>query len=209
MNALGYQSYVARMLFSFVVFGAVGCCVLFFLPLPVSAAAIRFPDGIYPYSIVEQDIAVVLREFGQNLGIRVKLSPKVSGAVKGKLPPLPALGFLNHLCQTYGLEWYFDGSTLHISSISEEVTRFLPLNKSNSPATLIDTLKQLSFYDERYPLRPGPDDLSIVVTGPPVYVGLIEQTLSALPQGAAVPAQTVIYRGASVSVEQFGATSKQ
>ena len=100
-------------------------------PLAASALAapMQLPDGIYPYSVLDQDVTAVLREFGQNLGLRVKLSPKVSGTVKGKLPRLPALEFLNHVCQMYGLEWYYDGATLHISSVSEETTRFLPLHK--------------------------------------------------------------------------------
>ncbi len=186
-----------------------GYCALAFLPSPVTAAALRLPDEIYPYSVVEQDIAVVLREFGQNVGVRIKVSPKVNGSVKGKLPQLRALDFLNHLCQTYGLEWYFDGSTLHISSTSEEVTRFLPINKPLTPAKLIENLKQLSFYDERFPVRTGPDGASVVVSGPPVYVDLVEQTLSSTPNGISeIPTQTVIYRGPNVSVERFDTESR-
>lgn len=175
-----------------------------FLPIPAIAAPLKLPNEIYPYNVVEQDIAVVLREFGQNMGLRVKLSSQVSGAVKGKLPQLPAMDFLNHLCQMYGLEWYYDGSALHVSSVTEEVTRFLPL-KSTTLARLIENLKQLAFYDDRYPLRAGPDGASIIVSGPPVYVALVEQTLSSIPAEASeLPAQTVIYRGPSISVARFG-----
>lgn len=185
---------------------ACGCSALLFPLAPAAATAIRFPDEVYPYNVLEQDVAVVLREFGQNLGVRVKLSPKATGTVKGKLPRLPALGFLNHICRTYGLEWYYDGATLHVSAVSEEVTRFLPLDKSESPRPLIDSLKQLSFYDERYPLRTGPDNASVVVLGPPVYVSLVEQTLLSMQGG--VPTQTTVYRGGAVSVEKFGQVAK-
>lgn len=165
------------------------------------AAPMQLPDGIYPYSVLDQDVTAVLREFGQNLGLKIKLSAKVSGTVKGKLPRLPALGFLNHVCQMYGLEWYYDGATLHISSVSEETTRFLPLQKALLLPGLIASLERLSFYDERYPIRIGAGGASVIVTGPPVYVALIEQTL--LMQGG-VPKQTMIYRGGSVAIEKFG-----
>jgi type II secretory pathway component GspD/PulD (secretin) len=166
------------------------------------AAPLELPDGVYPYSVLDQDVTGVLREFGQNLGLRVKLSPKVSGTVKGKLPRLSAREFLDHICQMYGLEWYFDGGTLHISSVSEDTTRFLPLHGGLSVPVLIESLKGLSFYDARYPIRAGVDNASVIVTGPPVYAALVEQTF--LMQGGA-PKQTLIYRAGSVSVEKFGA----
>ncbi len=166
----------------------------------------QLPDGIYPYSVLDQDVTAVLREFGQNLGLRVKLSPKVSGTVKGKLPRLQALEFLNHVCQMFGLEWYYDGATLHISSVSEETTRFLPLQKAVLLPVLIESLKKLSFYDERYPIRTSAGNTSVIVTGPPVYAALIEQTL--LMQGG-VPKQTIIYRGGSVTIEKFGSEAGQ
>ncbi len=164
------------------------------------AATMHLPDGVYPYSVLDQDVKAVLREFGQNLGLRVKLSPKVSGTVKGKLPRLPAQEFLKHICQMYGLEWYYDGTTLHVSSVSEETTRFLPLHRAVSLPALIESLRKLSFYDERYPIRTGADNASVIVTGPPVYAALVEQTL--LTQGS-VPKQIVIYRGGNVSIEKF------
>ena len=176
------------------------------LAAPAFAAPMQLPDGIYPYSVLDQDVTAVLREFGQNLGLRVKLSAKVSGTVKGKLPRLPALEFLNHVCQMYGLEWYYDGATLHISSVSEETTRFLPLQKTVLLPVLVESLKKLSFYDERYPIRTGAGGASVIVTGPPVYAALIEQTL--LMQGG-VPKQTIIYRGGSVTIEKFGSEAGQ
>jgi type III secretion protein C len=165
----------------------------------------QLPDGVYPYSVIDQDVGAVLREFGQNMGLRVKLSTKVNGPVSGKLPRLPALEFLNHVCQMHGLEWYYDGATLHISSVTEENTRFLSLHKAVSLPALIESLKQLSFYDERYPLRASADHASLIITGPPAYAALVEQTL--LMQDGA-PKQTIVYRGGAVSIEKYGLSEK-
>jgi type III secretion protein C len=167
------------------------------------ATAFKFPDGDYPYRIVDQELSVVLREFGQNLGLRVKISQKVSGQVRGGLPRSSALAFLNTICRMYGLDWYFDGSTLHVTSITEEVTRFFPVKKETQ-AKLTENLKRLSFYDDRFPMRSNPEDTAIVVSGPPAYVALIEQTLSSMQrESLEFPTQTVIYRGGAVTVEKF------
>ena len=167
------------------------------------SASLKLPDGDYPYRIVDQELTVVLREFGQNLGLRVKLSPKVSGQVKGGLPRSSALTFLNTLCRMYGLDWYFDGSTLHVTSVTEEVTRFLPA-RQETQAKLAEHLKRLSFYDDRFPLRSSPENTAIVVSGPPAYIALIDQTLASMQREfGEFPTQTVIYRGGSVSVEKF------
>jgi type III secretion protein C len=180
------------------------CCLLSFHSVAASADKLKLPDGEYPYRIVDQDLTVVLHEFGQNLGLRVKLSPKVLGQVKGGFPRSSALAFLNAICRMYGLDWYYDGSTLHVTSVTEEVTRFLPVRKE-TPARLTENLKRLSFYDERFSLRPNTDNTSVVISGPPAYVALVEQTLSSMQRGFGdIPAQTVIYRGATVTVEKFG-----
>jgi type III secretion protein C len=187
-----------------------GSCLSPVLISTSRATALDLPNEMYPYIVIEQDITVVLREFGQNLGINVKLSPRVSGVVKGKLPPSKALNFLNRVCQANGLQWYFDGSVLYVSSVAEEVTRFLPLAQTVTPEMLLAALKRLSFYDERYPIRQGPDGASVFISGPPAYAALIEQTLTSMhairPE---IPTETIVYRGGSVSVERFVSSKKQ
>jgi len=168
-----------------------------------SSAPLKLPDGEYPYRVVDQEVTVVLREFGQNLGLRVKLSPKVSGQVKGGVPQSSASEFLNTICRMYGLDWYYDGSTLHISSATEEVTRFLPA-KSEAVTKLKENLKQLLFYDDRFLLRANPENSAVVVSGPPPYVELVQQTLASMQGGSGeIPTQTVIYRGGAMTVENF------
>lgn len=167
------------------------------------------PDAEYPYRVVDQDVNIVLKEFGQNLGIRVKLSPRVSGRVRGGLSKASASTFLNEVCRMSGLDWYYDGTVLHITSIEEQVTRFLTVNK-DAAGKLTDTLSRLSFYDERFPIQVGPDNTSLVVSGPPGYVALVEQTLSSAHGLVGdMPRETLIYRGASVSVEKFAADSSR
>jgi type III secretion protein C len=171
----------------------------------VQAAPLNLPQGPYPYRIVDQDLAAVLQEFGHNLGLRVITSPRVSGKVQGRIPGPSALEFLNNLCRLYGLDWYYDGAALYVTASTEEVTRFLRLKKETTFESLTDSLKKLSLYDERYPIKGGPDNGSVLISGPPAYVAIIEQTLSSTSAGGYVepPSATVIYRGPVVTVEKF------
>ncbi len=180
-------------------------CVIMLTELNWSAHShgLNLPEAEYPYRVVDQDVSVILKEFGQNLGIRVKLSSKVSGRVRGGISKSSALIFLNNVCRLNGLDWYYDGSILHVTSAEEQATRFLPVSK-DAVAKLMENLARLSFYDERFPIRVGPDNASMVISGPPAYVTLVEQTLSSTRQGSPdMPSQTLVYRGASVSIEKF------
>ena len=174
------------------------------------AATLPLPDGIYPYSVVEQDLSAALKEYGHNLNINIEISPKVEGKLRGRLPSLSAKAFLDTICQSYALDWYYDGYTLHISTADERTTQFISL-RTFSVTDLTQALVKLDFYDERYTVRAGPNAKTVIASGPPRYVSLIEQTVLALPhperlrltQHDNVP-QTVIYRGGSVAVVKFG-----
>jgi type III secretion protein C len=198
------------------VLAASATLLIFSAPLSGSvAASLPLPEGVYPYSVVEQDLPMILREFGQNIGVATVVSPKVQGRLRGRLARTTAQGFLDNLCEAYALDWYFDGYTLFVSSATERATRFLPL-RSFSLEDLETALRKLGFYDGRYPLRSAPTGRSAVASGPPRYVDLIEQTLLVLPhpENLRVTAhsesisQTTVYRGSATSVVKFGIESK-
>ena len=171
-------------------------------------ATLQLPQAIYPYTVVEQELSVVLREFGQNAKVRIEISPKIKGMVKGPLPRLHARAFLDRLCEAYNLEWYYDGSTLYVTSVAEQSTKFLQLGK-HSAMDLRNAMTKMSFYDERYGIKDGPDEKSVVITGPPRYLALAERTLASLsnPQQLVKTndaSKTVVYRASQTSVLKFG-----
>lgn len=174
----------------------------------VVAANLQLPTAPYPYSVVEQEIGVVLREFGQNMGIRVNVSPKVEGIVRGKLPTMTPREFLDRLCEAYALNWYFDGSVLYISTVAQQSMRFLSLGK-NTIADLQNAMTRLSFTDERYTIKAGPDGKSAVVSGPPRFIALAEQTIASLSRGDETPridslSTITVFRGSQTSAVKFG-----
>ena len=143
------------------------------------AAQLRLPDTTYTYTVINQDLSAALLEFGSNLNLKVNVSQEVRGRIQGRLPDLPPLAFLNRLASLYNLEWYFDGQALHVTSARESQSRLLvpgpvPFER------LASTLTAFDIADERYAVRPAPNTQLVLVTGPPRFVALVEQTLNGL-----------------------------
>lgn len=164
-----------------------------------------WPSTPYRYVVVDQDLKVVLQEFGRNVGVRITLSDAVQGRVRGRFPELAPMAFLEHLTRAYGLDWYFDGSMLSISASSEAVTHLVPTHGLSFEQVQGD-LDRSGMLDQRFGLRQGPGSGTVVASGPPRYVQLVEQSITVLTAAKApdaiepvAPPPTrrtlVIYRG--------------
>jgi type II secretory pathway component GspD/PulD (secretin) len=158
------------------------CAMAFLLPIP-SAQSLepKWPAGPYRYLVVDQDLRDILKEFGHNLNIGVRISDQVvARRVRGRLPVTSAKEFLNQLCTSYGLVWYYDGSKLHITSENEMRTETLSLGRLQQ-ADLRDALQKLERTDPRYPVRSTGGDSTIVsISGPPRYIEQVQETIKAL-----------------------------
>ena len=189
------------------------------VPTGAGAAVLKLPDAPYSYTVIDQDLAAALQEFGANLGIKVNVSPEVKGRIQGRIPEGKARAFLDRLTTNYNLEWYFDGSVLYVTSAKENRTQLLVLSPISFD-TLKGALDALQISDSRFPVRPSPGQGVVMVSGPPRYVALIEQTLAGLVaeeqakprspafagKGAAPGKVTVltVFRGASTTILRDG-----
>ena len=151
-----------------------------------------WPDAAYPYTVIDQDLGTVLQEFSDNLGILLRISDQIHGRVQDYRSTETPKDFLNELARRNSFEWYFDGRILHISGNDESVVRLLALG-SVPFLELWTALDRLGIADQRFPLRHGGTSDLVLVSGPPRYVALVEQTLVALVSAA--PTQVSIFRG--------------
>jgi hypothetical protein len=148
----------------------------------------QWPAGPYNYFVVDQDVRAVLEQFGRNLNIPMRVSESVEAKrLKGKLNAASPREFLQWICDSYGLTWYFDGAVLHIFARSELRNVYLDLG-----AVPLDDLNQLlakaGIADERFTIRATAEPHLISVVGPPVYTALVRQMLNALRETARAPA---------------------
>ena len=165
----------------------------------VMAGEPAWPAEPYRYTIIEQDLTSVLQEFGRNTGLRVEVSTEVRGRVRGPLPELKARDFLDHLARGYGLEWYFDGFRLYVTSAKEDASRILPLG--SVPLQRLETaLTDLSLHDARFSLRAIKQSDMMLVAGPPQYLVMVERTLAALKPRHEQPSVVTVYRGDHIDV---------
>lgn len=157
------------------------------------------PQRIITYAVVDQDLRDVLTGIDAQLGLRTEISPHVHGQVHGRMPPAAARVMLDRLGSLYGFDWYCDGRTLFVSSYDEAAAKILPLGPV-APGTLLQTLRQLGVSDSRWPVRVAPAADVAVVSGPPHYTSLVDQTLTALAQGAKAGTMEVrVFRGTAAS----------
>jgi len=139
----------------------------------------QWPVGPYKYMVIDQDLKGVLVEFGRNVGVPVDLSDHVKGRLRGRLGVAPAREFLDKLCEIYGLVWYFDGAVLHVSAKAEVKTELINIGRL-PPGQVSEKLSALGIADPRYPVRTTPEVGVISVSGPPPFMSLVRQTLTAM-----------------------------
>ncbi len=138
-----------------------------------------WPEGPYKYLVIDQDLKGVLVEFGRNLRVPVDVSDQVRGRLRGQLRVAPAREFLEKLCESYGLVWYFDGAVLHISAKTEIRTELINIGRF-PPAEVNEKLNALGIGDPRYPVKTTEDVGVVAVSGPPPFVSLVRRTLTSL-----------------------------
>ncbi|MEA3169367.1 MAG: hypothetical protein QOI97_2315 [Pseudomonas sp.] len=159
----------------------------------------------YAYVLVDQDVRSALEEFGHNLDVPVVLSEKVRGKARSTLRAATAGEFLQTLCSTNGLTWYFDGHLLYLNSSDEISTKLFKASALNLDQ-LQAYLNTLDVFGQQLSMRNGPEGDEVFVTGPPPYLALVQQHVDHLQPTAVAPPMARergvrVFRGAQVSTE--------
>lgn len=170
----------------------------------------KWAKGTYDYVVVDEDLRSVLQHFGANNGVRIVLSDKVQGHVHGRLQSAPPRDFLNGLTKQFGLDWYYDGAAIWISATSEAATKLMPL-RGIPIESLGKSLVSSNLQDARFPLRAGLGPNTAIISGPPRYLAMTDDVLTALVAGLAPPIalkpgekRTVtVFRGPAVNQVEF------
>ncbi len=152
------------------------------VPNPAHAAEPGWANLPYKYIIIDEDIKDALTEFGRNIKVSTKISPAVGGRRirgSGTVQKLTALSFLQNLCDSYGLVWYFDGTVLNISANEEVNTELVKLNDVEGTAVL-RRIADLGLSNRHFAVRATEDGHMISVSGPPAYRSQIKELVMKL-----------------------------
>jgi type II secretory pathway component GspD/PulD (secretin) len=148
----------------------------------------QWPPGPYKYLVIDQDIKGVMAEFGRNVGLPVDVSDQVKGRLRGQiaLATATAREFLDSLCESYGLVWYFDGAVLHVNTKAEIRTELVNIGRL-SPFEVGEKLSALGVADARFQVRSTEDAGVVSVSGPPPFVSLVRQTMASMVRRSPSP----------------------
>ncbi len=161
---------------------ATAACVAVFAGGVVHADAAPLPDrwcepvGI---SVIEQDLRHLLGAVARKVGAAVQVTAGVRGVVRGPLDGLlPPGRFLDELGDRHGFNWYLSGGVIYASAANEVAWRVLGLG-AVPRRSFEAALDGFGLLQARWPLRYGPRDATVLVSGPPSYVAQVERVLAA------------------------------
>lgn len=151
---------------------------LFLLPFGVlSKAALTHQP--FEYYGEGDSLRKVLTALASNADISVNVSSTIDEKFNGHLRYASSLKALDYLASAYDLIWYFDGATLHINRSSERQSQMIRLELL-STTQLKQTMQDLKLWDPRFEWRTIQHTNMIMVSGPPRYIELINQTVALL-----------------------------
>jgi type III secretion protein C len=142
-----------------------------------------WPDAPYSYYANNAKLEAVLADFATGFGLSLSIRPDVSGVVNGRFATRNATEFISKLAGVYGFVWYAHAGTLFISRASDAVTRGVPAPGGNV-ANMRKALADLGVLEPRFGWGELNEQGVAMVSGPPSYVALIENTIRNLPARA-------------------------
>ena len=136
----------------------------------------------YPFFGKNQGLRSTLETFGRNIGLAVNLDAEITDDRFVNIEQqMSRQTYLDRLSNEFGLLWFYDGVTLHISSVGSVRTEIIPL-QNNDGATVLDVLSQLGIYQDKFVHASDPKRRVFLVSGPTSYVDLVKTAVIAIEE---------------------------
>lgn len=158
---------------------AVTACVLLFFSWHLVMGQIPRKPELYRYRAVNRELTEALRAFAQDQRLNIVLDEKIESQTISEEVEMPPKDFLNYLTGKYGLVWYYDGTSIYIYRSDSLATRVFSLT-STTPSRMIETMKSLKLYSDRFPFRVLEDDGVVLAVGPPRMLEMTEFVIRTL-----------------------------
>ena len=121
----------------------------------------------------------LLTALASNAEIGVNIAANVDDKFYGHLQYSQSDEALNYLASAYDLIWYFDGATLYVNRSRDQKSQMLRLQLI-TPQQLKQTMQSLHIWDARFEWRTIEHNNILMVSGPPRYIELVNQTVALL-----------------------------
>ncbi|CAJ0802041.1 MULTISPECIES: type III secretion system outer membrane ring subunit SctC [Ralstonia] len=155
-----------------------------------AAAAIPWQSQRFEYVADRKDVKDVLRDLGASQHVMTWVSPQVEGSVTGNFNEAPQK-FLDRMAATFGFAWYYDGAVLRVTGANEAQSATIALQRA-STAQVKRALTRLGVTDPRFPVLYDDETGSVVVSGPPRLVELVQDIARLIDRGREDANRTVV-----------------
>jgi type III secretion protein C len=130
------------------------------------AAQLPTQSNLYRYQAVNRDLTDVLRGFAADQRLNLVLDPGIARRLVSEEVEMPPTQFLDYITGKYGLVWYFDGVSLYVYRSDQLATDAFPL-RYTTIARVVEVMKSLRAYSDRYPYRVLEKENVILAVAPP------------------------------------------
>jgi type III secretion protein C len=155
-----------------------------------AAAVIPWQSQKFEYAADRKDVKDVLRDLGASQRVMTWISPQVEGSVTGNFNE-PPQKFLDRMAATFGFAWYYDGAVLRVTGANEAQSATIALQRA-STAQVKRALTRLGVADPRFPVLYDDETGSVVVSGPPRLVELVQDIARLIDRGREDANRTVV-----------------
>ncbi len=154
------------------------------------AAVIPWQSQKFEYVADRKDVKDVLRDLGASQHVMTWISPQVEGSVTGNFNEAPQK-FLDRMAATFGFAWYYDGAVLRVTGANEAQSATIALQRA-STSQVKRALTRLGVTDPRFPVLYDDETGSVVVSGPPRLVELVQDIARLIDRGREDANRTVV-----------------
>lgn len=140
-------------------------------------------EAPYSYFADAARLETVLADFATGFSLSLAMAPNVGGTVNGRFATKSPTEFITRLASVYGFVWYTHAGTLFVSRASDVMTKGIAAPGGNA-ASLRKALADLGVLQPRFGWGELAEHGMAIVSGPPSYIQLVENTIRNLPARA-------------------------
>ncbi|MEN9774552.1 MAG: hypothetical protein RL322_1622 [Pseudomonadota bacterium] len=159
-----------------------------------------WPEAEFSYYADRSSLRRVLLDFAASFNLTLESTIALNDSVNGRFNTPSPTAFINRLGGTYGFVWFTHAGRLHISSARDIQVKPIYVPSVTSADRLRQLLASLGVLETKFGWGALPEQGTIVLSGPPAYVELVERTIRALPDGPS-GMQVAVFRLKHASVQ--------
>jgi len=159
-----------------------------------------WPDAEFSYYADRTTLRRVLLDFASSFNLTLEATIPLADVVNGRFNTASPTVFVDRLAGTYGFSWFTYAGRLHVSSSRDVQVKPIFVPAITSGNALRQLLASLGVLDAKFGWGELPEQGTVVISGPPAYVELVERTIRSLPDGPS-GMQVAVFRLRHASVQ--------